>query len=223
MILAVLDYATIMDRVIPFLFGSLPFTGAEYENKISFSTYTYLIFLVLVILYTYLIWFLSVKITSQVRTGIKKDIKLLLPLRLRSVLSKLEPNMVIKSFPNSQIAQVWFELRNNGLIIPVWTGIFWFLLFTLYVSVMFILLAMRWIVSFDYSYLLDLLFVFFPLIALVLSGLVWHLKVSRRMRRDYKSGVYLLSHIPMNRKERIYTYWLAGNINLFITLPVIWI
>lgn len=221
--LIILGDITIVNNLISFLFGSFPHTGAEYGGKISYLTSNYFLFFGWIILYTCLIWFLSVKITSQVRAGLRRDFKSLLPLSFPDVLSKLEIDIFTKRFPNSRIAQLWFELKNNGLIIPVWTFIFWLLLFILYISIMFLLWAVLGESSSSYPYSQDMLFLLFPLVALVLSGIVWHLKVTRRRGRDYKAGVYPLSHIPITCKERIYAYWLAGNINLFITLLVIWL
>jgi len=221
--LIILGDTTFIGDLFSFLFGLLPLTGAKYGNKISYFANNYFLFFGLILLYTGIIWFLSVKITSEVRAGSRKDLSALLPLNILNILNKLKPDMFIKNFPNSRIAQVWFELRNNGLVIPVWTLIFWLLLFSLYISIMFVLLAIQGKTFFCYSYLQDILFLLFPLVALILSGIVWHLKVSRRRKRDYRAGVYSLSHIPITRKERIYAYWLAGNINLLITLISIWI
>lgn len=203
--------------------GLLPISDSVSEYKISVPGYIYFCFFILLIIYVLIIWFLSIKFTSKVRAGVRRDLKSLFPLQYLDSLNKLEVGMLIKKFSSSQTAQVWFELNNNGLIIPKWTFIFWFLISVLHLLILLVSKYVHSNLGLLDIYASTTINLVSPLVAMILAGVVWYLKVTRKMKRNFKSDIFQLSHVPTTRKERIYSYWLAGNINLIITLPVIWL
>ncbi len=185
-----------------------------YDNPLASKGYIFFCILVL-FLYGFVIWYFSVRITSRIRSGGRKHFKELL--QKHEYLPSFTPNMIIEKFPNIMSAQIWFELRDKGLIIPVWTLIFWLSLSIFYL--LFYLLFGYYISYLQYPKAVLLVF---PYLSFLLSGIVWYLKVTKPLKKRFKSGIFQLSHIPISRKQRVYSYWITGNINLFITLPILW-
>ncbi len=213
--------AILISKLLSIFFGYYPYLGLTTTNEVSLSAGQCILILGVLVLYVAFIWFLSVEVVSRLRIGGGGYSISAFSLKLSSVWNRLFPGMIMDRFSSSKTAQLWFEIGNNSLIIPVWTLIFFILLNVIYVLVIFTLNLMG-SAPYRYSFSPTISVMAFPYIALVLSGVVWHLKVTRKMKRDFRSGVFQLSYVPITRKERIYIHWLAGNINLIITLLVIW-
>ncbi|HOL19605.1 MAG TPA: hypothetical protein PK813_05110 [Candidatus Hydrogenedens sp.] len=220
--LFIINYRVLFD-VLSLFVGYVPFTNSFYETIIVMPTFYFILFIILSIIYFLIIWFLSIKIVSRIRSGVREQLETLIPSRLIGVLTWANPELFIKRFPNARIAQIWFELKDTGFIIPRWTFIFWGFLSIFYGLILFTVMYVgKNFRPFYFGYP-DFVFLIFPLIALLLAGVVWYLKVSRPMKRKFKEGVFQLSQLPLTRKERSYVHLLAGNINLFIILPIIWL
>lgn len=207
---------------IYYLYYLLTISMHYYSSLISFREFFslqlggiknhYLLIFLLIILYILFIWWLSIVVVSKTRSGSRLALKSFL-LPSFPLFGQLSSKLMVQSFPNSTAAQIWFELKNSGLIIPVWTLLLW-IFFT------FIYTSLGGLLSYLYDYVV---FLIIPHISLIFAGLVWYLRVGRRKKREMEVGVYTLSHLPMSRKERINAYWIATNINIFLALLLIFL
>ncbi|MCX8064147.1 MAG: hypothetical protein N3G21_03145 [Candidatus Hydrogenedentes bacterium] len=214
--------AILIREVISFLSGYSFYLGTQNELGIFRFEGLQVIFFVSLILYILLIWLLSVKVISKIRAGVRGDLSTFSFLGFINILEKLQPKMFLKRFPNSNTAQLWFEVKNNGLLIPICTFVFLILLVIFYTAVMITFNAISSTPQLSSFYSPTSVVLIFPYLALMLSGVVWYLKVNRKIKREFKSGVFQLCNLPITRKERIYAYWLSGNIGLLVTVVFVW-
>lgn len=222
-LLPILGYGKIVAGILSFLtgffFSSTSSGRWEMVRLSGVSVFSLLILFV----YGFLIWFLSVKVVSKVRAEVKGDISSIFCLKYPEIIEKFPAKMFFERFPSSNIAQIWFEIKNSGLLIPIYTFIFFSLLSIFYLIVAILLWGMSSDLRFFYIYSPTVIVLTLPYVALILSGIVWYLRITRKLMRNLKEGVYQLCNLPITRKERVYAYWISGNLGLLVTLLFIWL
>ncbi len=220
-ILLVADYPAVF-AILSLLIGKSPSINLSYGYRLFLSIFPFLF----IVFYTWVIGLLSVKVVTNIRSQSYMKYERMLAFLRFSLTSSEADISIIKKFSKPGLAQLWFELRGNGFIVPLWTFLIWGFLSVLYT----VTLLLMWYVTGTngslfikqgYSNYLNVIFFICPLVAILFSGVVWYLKVTRRKKRDLKSEVFPLFHIPITAKERAYAYWLGGNISLSITLLVV--
>ncbi len=212
----------LISKLLSIFVGYFPYIGVVKSDTVAISAREFVLLLLGLILYISFLYFLSIEVVSRLRTNKGGYWRFSFSPTFSEVLREFLPKIMVKRFSSGQMAQLWFEVKNSGFIIPLWTLIFFLLFNGVYELILFVLNIVNFNSNIRYSFSPTVLVLTFPYIALVLSGVVWYLKIYRKMKRNFREGVFQLNCLPITRKERIYAYWLAGNINLLVTLLIIW-
>lgn len=212
----------LISKLLSVFVGYSPYIGVAKSNTVGISTREFVLLFLVLILYVSFLYFLSIEVVSRLRAGKGGDWRCSFSPTFSKILREFLPEMMVKRFSNGKMAQLWFEFKNNGFIILSWTLIFFLLFNGIYGLILFVLNIACFNSNIRYSFSPTVMVLTFPYIALVLSGVVWYLKIYRKMKRDFREGVFQLNCLPITRKERIYAFWLAGNINLLVTLLIVW-
>ncbi|GEM_PF-1840544 len=126
--------------------------------------------------------------------------------------------LLFERFPNRYIAQLWFEIKQNrGFVLPKWTFLLWILgVVILIASDMYLFGYFPQVNSFH-------VWVTFPQLALLVSGIVWYLRIARPVYKETSHKTGLSSLLPTTNIERINSYTLYFSINLLLAMTLIWI
>ncbi len=194
-------------------FYNLTLTRAVY----SFISAHQIITLVLLFIICY---FINLQIVKGIRHNLLSSYKqtgFSLMFRPRPKQREESP-LLFERFPNRYIAQLWFEIKQNrGFVLPKWTFLLWILgVVILIASDMYLFGYFPRVNSFH-------VWVTFPQLALLVSGIVWYLRIARPVYKETSHKTDLSSLLPTTNIERINSYTLYFSINLLLAMVLIWI
>lgn len=183
--------------------------------------------IVILLILTLAAYLINLKVVKAIRcdTLSKYSLERFIPFYVVLSKSKQKLPLLFKRFSNRYIAQLWFELKqSHGLILPLWTCIFWILGIALLLLYLYINRYLKnysgSIHLFSYSAIIWLIL---PHISLILAGIMWYLRVSRRIIREDKQKSYSLSWMPMLPIERVNVQGLILSLNLLLAMIIVWL
>ncbi len=190
-----------------------------------FSAYHPVAFFCILILIFYVVNLKIVKgirHNSQFRGSIARFVfRVLALLRFRKGKS-----LLFNKFPNRYLAQLWFEMREtHGFILPLWTFLFWILGIGLFLTVHYLSRRLETYTIFgNFSHAeIVYIWVLLPHISLLLSGIMWYLRIMRGVNRKIRWRSGPLSWTPVTNIERVNISILNFSINLILAMLVVFI
>jgi hypothetical protein len=125
-----------------------------------------------------------------------------------------------KGFSSSLSAQLWCELRQGGIILPVSTFVIWviMILLALVVSVTGRRISPNDV--YDWVFRTGLAFEVLPFVALVIATYIWVLVVARRQGQTGRPG-HFFRRIPLAKDEWALARTLATAINMLFTVALL--
>ncbi len=188
------------------------FSGFEYYHEaidaVKYMVIKYSIpFLILLSLFTL---YLGIKIVEATRHRRKEAEfeSFYILFSWVNILGKRLTFPVLSSFSSRYLAQLWYELRKTGFIIPLWSLILWLLGF----GVFFFFYNVNFFLDYKYglrslSFFLSnnfaiLIFLILPHITFWLGSIVWALMNTRRFFREMRTERFDFYWYPIPKMDR---------------------